>query len=94
MSYFVNGKPFSEVPRPGQCLRTFLRIAVKTSFPAYEPRNDRSHEHMHAGDIASVNPKTPDFSRHSEFLVATAGTDSNGNPVSVQFHVVYDLSGV
>lgn len=24
---------------------------------------------MHAGDIASANPKTPDFSAHSEFLV-------------------------
>ena len=47
-----------------------------TTESAYKPRNDRSHERKHAGDIASVNPKTPDFSTHSEFLVATTGNSS------------------
>src|SRR5260370_22371270 len=37
---------------------------------ACKPRNDRSHEHEHAGDIASVNPKTPDCSAHLGFLVS------------------------
>src|SRR5208337_4420891 len=42
-----------------------------TTESASKPTDDRSHERKHAGDIASVNPKTPDSSALSEFLVAT-----------------------
>jgi hypothetical protein len=41
---------------------------------ASKPTDDRSHERKHAGDIASMNPKTPDFSAHLEFLVAAGAS--------------------
>jgi hypothetical protein len=44
---------------------------------AYKPRDDRSDERKHAGDIASTNAKTPAFSVLLEFLVGTGKiTDS------------------
>ena len=40
---------------------------------AYKPRNDRSLERKHAGDVKPVILKTLDFSLISEFSVGTAG---------------------
>jgi hypothetical protein len=42
-----------------------------TTESAGQHRDDGSLELKHAGDIASVNPKTPDLSVISEFLAAT-----------------------
>jgi len=42
-----------------------------TTESASKPTDDRSHELKHAGDIASVNPITPDSSALSELLIAT-----------------------
>src|ERR1017187_1254303 len=48
-----------------------MEFSVGTTESASKPTDDRSHDLKHAGDIASVNPKTPYFSAPSEFLVAT-----------------------
>ena len=51
-----------------------------------------SHElKQHAGDIASVNPKTPDFSALSEFLVATGSEGALVRPVSHRLRHVFEL---
>jgi hypothetical protein len=49
--------------------------------------DDRSHQHEHAGDITSVNPKTPDFSAHLEFLVATGALKS----ARLTFQITHNL---
>ncbi len=43
-----------------------------TTESAYQPRNDRSLELIHAGETRAANAKTLDFSPLSEFSVATA----------------------
>jgi hypothetical protein len=55
-----------------------------TAESAYNPREHRSDEREYAGGIASLNPKTPDFSTHLEFLVAATDRRRNATGAAIR----------